>query len=445
MNRFVLALFSPFVLTPAFAQTPGSPAFLTIGGGGTGMDCAGTGNDSLFPSTLSPVLPGSSTTSRQLEVGTWITPLVDGWISGVSFYKSSSSTGVHYADLFDDNGNLVQEATFARETASGWQSVYFTNPVFVRAGTRFFAAYNTPDYYVATVGGLSAGIVNGNLSILSASNSVLSYAAQGTFPVTTDTGTNYFVDVIFNTEPCFSGGFPTQMSTGYSGTLTPSGNINVTTAGTTIQNVDVTGNIRVNANNTKITNCRVTVSTNTANIYIVDGITGTTVRNCELNGLGTGSGSNGIYGQGTFVNNNIYGVENGIAVTGPSTISGNYIHGLLAAGAPHYDGIQIDGGITGITISNNTIVNQNAQTSGVMLDNYRGALSSVTVSNNIIAGGGYPMYCDGTQSAGAMTSIAYTNNHAGSGYYGTTDFTSCTPTYTGTTFDGWSLIGVIGK
>ena len=67
-------------------------------------------------------------------------------------------------------------------------------------------------------------------------------------------------------------------------------------------------------------------------------------KNCEINGVGTGKrGRSGILGEGTFLNNNIYNVENGIAVTGPSTIQGNYIHDLHASGSPHYDGIQIDG------------------------------------------------------------------------------------------------------
>src|SRR6185437_14619687 len=98
-------------------------------------------------------------------------------------------------------------------------------------------------------------------------------------------------------------------------------------------------------------------------VQVVPGSMGTTVKNSEINGVGSGNdGSNGINGQGTFIGNNIYNVENGINVTGTSTIENNYTHNLLASGSPHYDGIQIDGGVSNTLIQHNTIINAHNQT-----------------------------------------------------------------------------------
>ena len=163
-------------------------------------------------------------------------------------------------------------------------------------------------------------------------------------------------------------------------TLTPYvGDLEITQAGTVISGLDIHGTIYIQAPNVTIVNCRIT-SANFAVIWMGDGATGAVVENCEINGVGIGNdGDSGILGEGTFLNNNIYNVENGIAVTGSSTIVGNYIHDLLASGSPHYDGIQIDGGVSNVIIRHNTIINSHTQTSAIMIDNGFGPISNIQV------------------------------------------------------------------
>src|SRR4029079_11360024 len=130
-----------------------------------------------------------------------------------------------------------------------------------------------------------------------------------------------------------------------------------------------------------------------------------------INGVGNGDGTSGILGSGTFLNNEIYNVENGIALNGNNTvIKGNYIHDMNAAGSPHYDGIQIDGGNSNVVIEHNTIINNWGQTSAVMIDNYFGPISNIKVNDNYLAGGGYTIYSDGQFDGGTISGVQILNN-----------------------------------
>ena len=216
--------------------------------------------------------------------------------------------------------------------------------------------------------------------------------------------------------------------------LIASGPIVVNTPGATISAMNVSGNITVNANNVTIQNSKITVSTNVGVIQIPAGVTKIVVRNCEINGVGSANdGSDGINGQGTFIGNNIYNVENGLNIIGSSTIKDNYIHDLLASGSPHYDGIQIDGNVSNTTISHNTIINSYDQTSAVMIDNYFGPISDISVDNNVLIGGGYTVYSDGRFNGGPIEGVSFTNNRMGKGQWGYRVFEKNLPLWRGNT------------
>jgi hypothetical protein len=242
-----------------------------------------------------------------------------------------------------------------------------------------------------------------------------------------------------------TGGWADATNTGVPAgvTLTASGDLVITKAGTVISGLDIHGTVYIDAPNVTLIDCKVT-SASFSVVQIAQGVTGAVVQNCEINGVGTGnSGSNGINGQGTFTGNNIYNVENGINVTGASVIQNNYIHGLQASGSPHYDGIQIDGGVSNVTISHNTVINQWGQTSAVMIDNYFGPISNISVDNNLLSGGGYTVYTDAQFTGGSISGVSFTNNHIGAGQYGTTDFNKASPTFTGNVNDGAALVATL--
>jgi len=125
-------------------------------------------------------------------------------------------------------------------------------------------------------------------------------------------------------------GFPNASNTGVPDgvTLTASGSIVVTKAGTVLKNLDIKGDIVVKAPNVTIENCRIT-SSSWQGINTDGDASGLVVKNCDIDGQGKVAGSYGILAAGTFIGNDIRGFENGIGVTGSNTtVKGNYIHDL---------------------------------------------------------------------------------------------------------------------
>ena len=141
----------------------------------------------------------------------------------------------------------------------------------------------------------------------------------------------------------------------------------------------------------------------------------------------------GISGQGTFIRNNIHHTEDGIYLTGSNTlIQDNYIHDLQSNwSGPHYDGIATDGGVSNITIRHNTIINPHGQTSALMLSNYFGSVTNVTVDNNWLEGGGYTVYSDGQFNGGTISGVSFTNNYLVRGQYGYSSIRNNTPVWQG--------------
>lgn len=246
------------------------------------------------------------------------------------------------------------------------------------------------------------------------------------------------------TGPSGSNGWPDATSTGVPAgvTLTASGDVIVNKAGTVISGLDIRGSVYINADNVTVENCKIT-SGGWSVIKVKSGVTGAVVQDCTIDGTGhapDGTGNQGIEGQGTFLRNNISNVENGITITGNnSVIKDNYIHDLNAGGSPHYDGIQIDGGVSNIQITHNSIINQHGGTSAIMIDNYFGAVSNVTVNNNLMVGGAYTVYADGSQGSKPITGVSITDNHIGGGQYGPALIRGNKPVYTGNVDDGATL------
>ncbi len=209
-----------------------------------------------------------------------------------------------------------------------------------------------------------------------------------------------------------STGFPDATNTGVPAGVALTvynGDLVITTPGAVIQGLDIHGSVTIAADNVTLLNCKITTSEQ----FDVNcrGVTGTIVQNCEINGLGATSNSMGIIGsQGSFIGNNIYNVENGINVEGSGTlIQDNFIHDLSASGSPHYDGIQMSGGFSNITIRHNTIIGIN--NGAVYLTNDFGGISNVVIDDNQLEGGAFPCFVDyKSAKAGTLTNIQFTNN-----------------------------------
>jgi hypothetical protein len=127
---------------------------------------------------------------------------VDGAITGLRFYKGSANTGTHVGRLWSSNGQQLASATFTNETASGWQTVSFAQPVPITANTTYVASYFAPNgrYAVNENYFTSSGVDSAPLRALrdgeAGGNGVYKYGTSG-FPTDTYLASNYWVDVVF--------------------------------------------------------------------------------------------------------------------------------------------------------------------------------------------------------------------------------------------------------
>jgi hypothetical protein len=65
--------------------------------------------------------------TNSVELGVKFRSTVNGSITGIRFYKGSTNTGTHVANLWSSSGTLLATATFTGETAYGWQQVLFSS------------------------------------------------------------------------------------------------------------------------------------------------------------------------------------------------------------------------------------------------------------------------------------------------------------------------------
>ena len=155
----------------------------------------------LYPSDRVPAVVGAADTSA-LELGVRFTPSVNGFVTGVRFYKGAGNTGTHRGSLWTAAGSLLTTATFTAETATGWQEVAFGSPVAVTAGATYVASYTAPvGRYAADSGQFATdawqnGPLTAPASTAAAPNGV--YGAVGRFPTQSFGATGYGVDVVFS-------------------------------------------------------------------------------------------------------------------------------------------------------------------------------------------------------------------------------------------------------
>ena len=173
-----------------------------------------------------------------VELGVKFRSDVDGFISGIRFYKSSSNTGTHVANLWSDTGTLLATATFVNETGAGWQEVSFPSPVEVTANATYVASYFAPSGHYAldanyfTLAGVDNQVLHALIGSADpgAGNGVYAYGSNSSFPSQSNSvrGANYWVDVVFEqnvsaTSPQITSLTPSSGTSGTSVVITGSG------------------------------------------------------------------------------------------------------------------------------------------------------------------------------------------------------------------------------
>jgi Domain of unknown function (DUF4082)/Bacterial Ig-like domain len=160
---------------------------------------------SIWPNTAQPSVASAADPSA-VNLGVQFTADINGWITGIRFYKGAGNTGTHTGSLWTSNGTLLGQVTFTNESGSGWQEADFSSPIPVTAGTTYVASYFAPNggYSYDSAAFANAGIDSPPLhapqsSAVSGGNGVYGYSGSPGFPTSSYNATNYWVDVVFTT------------------------------------------------------------------------------------------------------------------------------------------------------------------------------------------------------------------------------------------------------
>jgi hypothetical protein len=206
--------------------------------------------------------------------------------------------------------------------------------------------------------------------------------------------------------------------------LAPSGPITIATPGAVLKDLDVTGEIDVNANNVTIKNTKVTVTGDgcgTVNacgnsaIHVLCACT-VTISHVELT---TGSSTTvqhairNSYG-GFIAVDHVYqhGGTDALCLCGNARITDSYSSIHLAISGDHLENVYIDGNSD--DIEHNTFINNQPQTANIFGNTNNGAggacSNRLTVKNNLLAGGGYTIYPCGNANSVGSARLDFENN-----------------------------------
>ena len=179
-------LIAIFLLAPSAAWAQGS-----------GCPCT------LYAPTDAPL--GDAAQDQAIEVGVKLRSDEAGYISALRFYKQPNNTGTHVGHVWSASGQLLAEAEFTSETASGWQQADLPAPVPIPADTTFVVSYHSSlGFFPMTPWALSLGLDRAPLHAPSdaaaGGNGVYRYGPSG-FPDQSWNATNYWVDAMFSQTP----------------------------------------------------------------------------------------------------------------------------------------------------------------------------------------------------------------------------------------------------
>lgn len=402
---------------------------------------ASTVSYSLWSNSAKPAVV-NGTDARAAELGVRFKATQNGFITGIRFYKAKANTGTHDGSLWTTDGTRLGKATFANETSSGWQKVTFATPVPIEANRFYIASYHTTvGRYSYSAGYFKAGRSRGPLvapaGTATEPNGVY-HLGDSAFPDVDGGNNNYWVDVMFtpnapaspsatptptptptpsdtpsptptptaspssNLTGCQSSpsrcGYPDATTTGYDGVplTVVSGDMTIDTANTVVSGKDIRGCVNVEAPGVIIKNSKITcngfygIQTSLAAAAV--GATRLTIQDVEmvLGGNTTGIGSENITATRVY----IHGGENGFDLSRDVTVSDSYITGIVEINGGHGDGIQFSTWGSGqapknILIDHNSIIVADVTSAA----NWTDDTTSITIQNNLLAGGGYTLYC----------------------------------------------------
>lgn len=150
---------------------------------------------SIFTNQEPEVRNGSD--GQPYELGLRFKSNINGFITGIRFWKAANETGIHKGRIWFNNTalNLIE---FTNETPEGWQQQNLSTNLLIEAEIIYTVSVNINTHYVGSFGeALTSSISNGNLStIADGNNGVLAFNLNEK-PTQTFRNANYFRDIVF--------------------------------------------------------------------------------------------------------------------------------------------------------------------------------------------------------------------------------------------------------
>lgn len=183
----------------------------------------------LFPITAAPSATSSVQDGRtgpgpwSYELGVKATVDEPMQMTAIRFYKAAGETGIHTGTVWTTSGVKLATVTFSNETASGWQQQALATPLSLQAGTTYVVSVNANAHFPSTKFGLLNQVVSGPLRTVADGKNGVYGSSAGTFPSSTYSSTNYYVDfqaVVPGTPvpPSLTANAPANNATGVSRT-----------------------------------------------------------------------------------------------------------------------------------------------------------------------------------------------------------------------------------
>jgi hypothetical protein len=180
---------------------------------------------------------------------------------------------------------------------------------------------------------------------------------------------------------------------------THNGDLVVDKAGTVVSGLLVKGAIIVKADNVTIRASRITPNTGYWAVQQLPGVNGLTVEQSEIAAdrsakiqYGIHDGGSGMVVRGCDISN----VEVAVNVGLDAWVTQSFIHDLTPTDSTR--GVYAGGGNKRLRVENNVILNHTREGSAIALYTDYGQQTNVTISGNLLAGGGYTIYSGGTDS-----------------------------------------------
>jgi len=191
---------------------------------------------------------------------------------------------------------------------------------------------------------------------------------------------------------------------------TQNGNMTISSAGTVVEKKLINGCITVNAPNVIIRDSKILCSGMAA---IYNNSTGLLVEDSEISCEGRVGGTGLTWQDFTARRINVHACENVIWAENNVVIEDSYLHDPInydPVTDPHTDTVQIPSNATNITIRSNTIYGNyiNKEDFGNSAITVGGGTSNILITQNLLAGGGYTVYCN---QPGPGQNFRITDNH----------------------------------